>query len=281
MKFRITDNVSGKTLVISGDKAPTEQEAEQLFQQSGVREQPKQGGILQGKALPIGGAVTGGLVGGLLGPGGAAAGAGAGYMGGDVIRKILGGMTGQQNQPSEPLQNIGETALGAGVSGVLGYGGNVAGNLGKEIITGAIGSKSFSPIKIASWLREQAVGKAGNLNTTKLLEAGDKLAASFPDAQETWNALKPTISKSMPASDLLYKMSNVFGQAYSRTGAVKDTANASLMNQLYQGGKQVIAQQAPEVAKYTTGMRNILSAPQNIQKLTWLLAKLGLAKGAF
>jgi len=38
MKYRITDQVTGKTLVISGDSPPTEQEAEELFQQSGIRE---------------------------------------------------------------------------------------------------------------------------------------------------------------------------------------------------------------------------------------------------
>ena len=37
MKYRITDNQSGKTLVINGDAPPSEQEAEQLFQESGIR----------------------------------------------------------------------------------------------------------------------------------------------------------------------------------------------------------------------------------------------------
>lgn len=37
-KYRITDNQSGKTLVINGATEPSEQEAEQLFQQSGIRD---------------------------------------------------------------------------------------------------------------------------------------------------------------------------------------------------------------------------------------------------
>lgn len=51
-KYRITDQQSGRTLVISGDAPPTEQEAEQLFNQSGIREQSTQSSFGQLLGLP-------------------------------------------------------------------------------------------------------------------------------------------------------------------------------------------------------------------------------------
>lgn len=43
-KYRITDSVTGKTVVVSGDGAPSEQEAEQIFADAGVRaEEPSSG----------------------------------------------------------------------------------------------------------------------------------------------------------------------------------------------------------------------------------------------
>jgi len=39
-KFKLTDNETGKTVVVSGDSAPTEAEAEQIFNDAGLRSQP-------------------------------------------------------------------------------------------------------------------------------------------------------------------------------------------------------------------------------------------------
>lgn len=237
--------------------------------------------LLESKAIPVGGSIIGGLIGSILGPVGAAGGAGAGYMGGDVIRKEIGQLTGVQNQPQDVKQNVGETMGQSALASLIGLGAGATGQAIKTVIPAVAATKSLSPIKIASWLRDQAATKAGNVTTEKLIEAGDKFVIRNPLAQKVWDTFKPTITEKMSAKELLGRMSQVFGQAYSRGGTVKDTAQAELLNQLYQAGKSTLAQQAPEVAKYTTGMRQILTAPKTIQNLTWLLAKLGLAKGAF
>jgi hypothetical protein len=200
-------------------------------------------------------------------------------VGGDVIKKQLGSLLGIQNQPTNPTQNIGETAGGGALSALLGLGAGAVGGAAKTVATGAIGAKSISPIKIASFLRDQAAGKAGSISTEGLIKAGDKYAEINPLAKEVWDVFKPTISTKMEVKDLLNRMSQVFSQGYTKSGTVRDTAQAELMNQIYQAGKGTLKTQAPEVAKYTSGMRQILTAPKQIQSIAWLLAKLGLARG--
>lgn len=255
MKFRITDNISGKTLTISGDKAPTEQEAEELFASSGIREQA-QPQVPQQKY--------------------------------DLISLLQQGVQqGVQNASQNALVGAGPipTAIaGRPEQKAAAVAGPLVGMLGLAVepaIAGAVATHSLSPIKIASWLRDQAANKAGNINATKLIQVGNEFAKRNPLAQDVWDVFKPTITEKMPAKELLAKMTQVFGQAFTRGGSVKDTAQGELMNQLYQAGKSTLAQQAPDVAKYTTGMRQILTAPKTLQNVTWLLAKLGLARGAF
>lgn len=296
-KFKITDNQSGKTLVISGDSPPTDQEAEQLFQQSGIRgmtgsqalakqvplnqpipENPPTDNpfaplaqflnpnvikysqnalqqIGQGNLTPTKPNVTQALapLGGPLG-------------------NLLFGVPNQQAAGMELASDVqGAKAIAGGVGGAI----NTVGNMGK----GIMGAKSINPIKIMGYLRDQAVNKAGNVSTKGLIKAGDQFVADNPLAQDIWDTFKPTITKKMPASDLLRKMTQVFGNAYTKTGDVRVDAGSGLMNQLYQAGKTVMKEQAPEVAKYTSGMRQAITAPKNIQKVATLLAKLGLAKG--
>jgi hypothetical protein len=255
-KFRITDNQSGKTLTISGDKAPSEQEAEELFKSSGIREQAQPQGSTQ-KPFDLMGLLQSSVQSGIQNaPQNALVG------GGPIPTALFG-------RPEQKAVAVAGPAVGA------------ASLMAAPAITGALATKSLSPIKIASWLRDQAAGKAGQINTQKLIEAGDKYTEINPLAKEVWNIFKPTITGSMSAKDLLNRMTQVFGQAYTRSGSVKDSAQGELMNQLYQGGKTALQQQAPEVAKYTSGMKQILTAPKQLQNITWLLAKLGLAKGAF
>lgn len=244
-QYKITDNQSGKTLVISGDAPPTDQEAEQLFQESGIRGQGNSFNLMDYLKSS------------------AQKGAQLSLAGGGPIPTFLAGT------PEQKVAAVAGPAVGA------------AGLAMEPTLAGIAATKSINPMKVLSYLRNEAVNKAGELDTTKLIEAGEKFAANNPFAKADWEMLKPTISSSMPASDLLYKMTNVFGNAYTKGGAVRTPDQAQLLNQLYQGGKGIISEQAPEVAKYTAGMRNVLSAPENIQKITWLLAKLGLAKSAF
>ena len=71
-KYRITDSVSGKTLTISGDSPPTDQEAEQLFTDSGVRAQQQPQKSLAERAMGLlpkkeNISNVGGIIGGALG----------------------------------------------------------------------------------------------------------------------------------------------------------------------------------------------------------------------
>ncbi len=303
MKFRITDNVSGKTLVISGDKAPTDQEAEQLFQQSGVRDtqvpdltqgQSQQNPLQRftGAMAPISNFLMPNVVSGAqenlqkIGAGNltptapTSLGQGAQMFGASALGPLGETLFGTDKQKTQQAGNreMASTLLGAlGLAGGASAAVQSATNIGKGITA----TKSVSPIKILSYLRDQAAGKAGKITTEGLIKAGDNYVQMNPLAQDVWDTFKPTISKEMSAKQLLDRMTGVFGQAYSRSGAVKDTAQAELMNRLYGAGKVAMKTQAPEVAKYTTGMRQILTAPKTIQSLAWLLAKLGLARGAF
>lgn len=293
MKYRITDQVSGKTLVISGDKPPTEQEAEELFGQSGIRQpaqtQPQQN-LLQkaaGVMAPISAALMPDVV-NIAQRELQKVGAGdfsvqppsLREVGAEAFGPIGTFLLGSERQ-KERTKAAAETA--GTLQGVLGIAGGVnsaAQGVG-NVVKGAVATKSLSPIKIASFLRTQAANKAGDITTTGLIKAGEEYVKLNPLAKDTWDVFKPAISEKMPTTELLKQMSTVFGNAYSKGGSVRDTAQAQLMNELYQAGKTAISQQAPEVAKYTGGMRQILSAPGNLQKLTWLAAKLGLARGAF
>jgi len=125
-KFKITDNQTGKTVTVSGDMAPTEQEAENIFRQAGLRgEQPEPSSI-----PAIAGSIIGGTTGLALGPLGALAGAGVGAAAGESIAGAVRGLQGESLPPEEELQRLG-TETKKGVAGELfGLGlGQVAGRV--------------------------------------------------------------------------------------------------------------------------------------------------------
>lgn len=91
-KFKITDKKTGRTITISGDKPPNEEQVKELFKKAGSEKQEPQQfgsplmnllakaqtGLAETEALPVSGAVLGGILGG---PPGAGIGATAGEVG--------------------------------------------------------------------------------------------------------------------------------------------------------------------------------------------------------
>ena len=322
-KYRITDNVSGKTLVISGDNPPTEQEAEELFQSSGVRnnnetqptqsdnQQPLERAVAKTGLFDI--PVLGGILRGaenstesygrMVG--------GAGYESLRALKSVLGDKNAYVNQETgktnenpflsqEDLaklsqqdnkgalipvskEGLGRTvnfmstaATAKSIPNIVKGGVDIATGGVKnatELINNIKGANSINPSKVVGYARNKAAEAAGELNTEQLIKAGDEFISKNPLAKDTWETFKPTITSKMDTKDLLDRMSNIFGQAYTRGGDVRSTAEAGLMNKLYGAGKSVIKDQAPNVAKYTDQFRFLYNLPKTTQKATWLALK--------
>lgn len=119
-KYEIRDNITGRTVVVEGNHAPTEQEAEQIFNEAGLRTvntsvdsqpemQDQTDDRFLGGALPIAGGILGGATGAIGGLGVGSvplgvAGAGIGAGGGYVLEDLLGDYFGAQEQ--DPMQNL-------------------------------------------------------------------------------------------------------------------------------------------------------------------------------
>ena len=209
MKYRITDQQTGRTLVISGDSPPTEQESEQLFQQSGIRKQvqpQEQGGFLQSKTIPVIGSILGGGIGALAGPATGIAGAGAGYAGGDIARKSLMNLLGM-SQIQTPIESVTETTKGAGTMAGLQATGV---GLGKVL-------PYLNPFKTAGALRNIATKKATEkgieISGNEIVSAVDKIVEKAPtvwkeDVVKLAETAKKTFSgKNIDISSILEKKS--------------------------------------------------------------------------
>jgi hypothetical protein len=165
-------------------------------------------------------------------------------------------------------------------SGLVAGATDLAATTGVNAIKGALnfaknaaGAGSLNPFKVVGYARNQALDAAGNLDTSKVISAGEKYVENNPLAKEVWDTFKPVTGKSMSAGDLTYKMSKVWDVAYDKSGDVKNQAAAKLFNELYQAGKSVIKEQAPEVAKNNALFKILYDAPKTAQKATWLALK--------
>lgn len=127
------------------------------------------------------------------------------------------------------------------VSGVKNIGTKIAGGLPPITTSGSIAA------------RKAAAAIAEPLDTSSLIKAGDKYAENInPAAAKAWNTLKPAIASSTSASDLLEKLTDWGSKAYTQSGDVRAIAEGQLKNHLYKEGRNIIADQAPDIAKYTT-----------------------------
>lgn len=243
MKYRITDNQSGKTLVINGDAPPSEQEAEQLFQESGIRngKQEKQSFDVMKYIQES-----------------AQKGAQLSLAGGGPIPTFLGGTPGQKAVAvAGPV--IGATGLGVGA--LMSY---------------------LNPQNIAN-LQKEAENKVKNFDISSTIEAGNEYVKRHPEATDQWNTVKQGLENIKGNVGQLNRTISEWGpQTYTTSGETRSKAESMLYRVLSQAGRSAIKQQAPDVAKYTDRFRFILKdLPQGLsaaQKASWLLLKLTGAK---
>ena len=155
-------------------------------------------------------------------------------------------------------------------------------SVGGEKLSEAWQAKSINPTEIAGFMREKAAEATPTLDTSKIIQAGERWAKLDPQSADAWNELKSGITKDMNTKDVLDVLTAWGKRAYTTSGEIKDKAAASLMNQIYSAGRETIKEQAPEVAKYTANLRAIKELPDTMkaaQKGTWLLLKLlGIGK---
>ena len=308
-RFRITDNQSGKTLVISGDSAPTEQEAEDLFNQSGIRQQssgqmtPEQALAKQfplNQSIPQGQPPSGLLpqlsnflmpnvvkyaqsnlqqIGqGNLTPTRPQINADSGV---DLLMSILGpgaqqvaGFTGLGSE-AERQKNMGARELAQTFQLVRSVAGATGGLINKtgETIRNIAETKSINPFTVTGHAREKAIEAAGKLDTSSIIEAGEKYVKNNELAKEVWEIFKPSTGANLSAKDLIYKMSKVWDVAYDKSWDVRNQAAAKLFNELYQAGKNVIRTQAPNISSQNAIFKLLYDAPKNVQRATWLALK--------
>lgn len=135
----------------------------------------------------------------------------------------------------------------------------------KDLLTNI--PKSFNKQAIA-----EARSAAANLvdkkvSTQKFLEVGDKFVTQDPTAKKLWETqLRPALEgvKELSIPDLL-EQTKVWNDAYTSAGKVGKTALAGINDALARAAKQVIRDEAPEVAKQTAklaklyGMENFFS----------------------
>lgn len=134
------------------------------------------------------------------------------------------------------------------------------------------------------WLNKGATAAAveatGNLETKAIIRAGEEFIKHEPAAKALWKTVKPTIKDVTPAKDLMSKMYDVWKKAYNVKGDVKGNAESQLYNKLFGAGRKVIEEQAPKLSKEISKLKFMHELPKQTAKITWLLAKLGLAKNA-
>ena len=134
------------------------------------------------------------------------------------------------------------------------------------------------------WLNKGATAAAvkatGNLDTKAIIKTGEEFITHEPAAKALWKTVRPTIKDVTPAKDLMSKMYDVWKKAYNVKGDVKGNAEAQLYNKLFGAGRKIIEEQAPKLSKEISKLKFMHELPKQTAKITWLLAKLGLAKNA-
>ena len=220
MKYRITDSKSGKTLVISGDAPPSEQEAEQLFSSSGIRGEMTQDNIITNEMVNRGELPQNQQEvypqqqpSKLQGFSGAMAPI-ANFLMPNVVKNVQENLQkiGEGNMlPTKPsFQSVAASALGGGapvgetllgtpeqkqrqaasrevattLQGVLGAAGLAQG--GVNAISGAIRAKSLSPSRIATATREKMIeGSKADISPDEVknafIKAGENASGGIRD----------------------------------------------------------------------------------------------------
>lgn len=210
--------------------------------------------------------------------GGTSAGAGLGAAGGQALKLTLkkGGVKSLYELPT--IGEVGSIAL----KGAEYYALDKIFTAGSKFVSEAWQAKTLNPGKIASFMREKVTEITPTLDVSKIIEVGDRWARLDPASADIWEELKPALTQNMPTKDLLDMLTGWGGRTWNLMGNQKDKAASELMKHIYGAGRDVILEQAPQVAEYTASLKNIKDLPgvmKGVQKGTWLLLKLfGIGK---
>lgn len=312
-KYRITDNQSGKTLVISGDTPPTEQEAEQLFQQSGIREQrmtPQQAlakqvplvpeqkinPIIQaaGKAqeflgnsplLPM---LTSGAARAALPIPGISSGVGA--MVGERAKQSLqeGGPVAALKMAIPSLEQnpdvrneIVKSGLGAAATDIALTGAG-------KVVKSALDAKSVNPFKIVGNIRAKEVAAVNPLTEQESIELGKQImekaqkapAAFREDAIKLAETYVNDFKSGKSIADIFDAKKNASAVGYiAQSGAKVRGADAWMEREAASVMNNVLKIKAPKAKAADALFSFLYSAPKTVQKASWLLAKLRVGMG--
>ena len=126
------------------------------------------------------------------------------------------------------------------------------------LVKGGIITLKNLPSKIFHGGANQARAEmAKNLtaNTKPLIEAGDNYVRTIdPAASKIWEILKPAIKETTSVPELLKKLTYWGNKAYTKSGDKRAITEGLLKSHLYETGRELIKDQAPEIAKLTSQM---------------------------
>jgi hypothetical protein len=127
-----------------------------------------------------------------------------------------------------------------------------------------------------------AAAQGVKLNTQPIIDAGEKYVTSVnPAAKKSWDVLKPALTKTTNADDLLKIISDWGDKAYTNSGDVRAIAEGQLKNNLYQAGRNLMRQETPEVAKYTTEISKKMGTKKLLSNAGSLAGKAAVTGGTF
>jgi len=185
---------------------------------------PQKGALekfLTGETIPIASSILGGVIGTAgAGPVGGVAGGGLGMYGGTQLKNVLASLAGYKEF------NAGES---------------VESGMNKATIDMALRTL-FGHKKIFGQLRDVVSGSnAVPIDTTPIIQAGDKYASNNPLVKETWKKIKGSIGDEISEANLLDKL-KVWGSGFKVTGGAKDTGLGQLYANLYSQGRPLLSQ---------------------------------------
>jgi hypothetical protein len=298
--YKITDNVTGKTVTVSGDTAPTEADAEGIFQQAGLREtaaQPKsfqeafggrpvpekaqwnapqqpnpllkaaagvQNFLGQSEALPIAGAIATRAATGVPGLSSF-----LGASGGERLKQSMaeGGPMAMLKALIPSLEQNPEVRNKVLQSGLVAGGTDLA-------LTGL--GKILTPMKTVGNIQKGQIASETTKGTTvsgdKIVESVKNAAKNITPDRETKlaalveDAVSKYGGKQIPLNDAMEIMRNA-GDAYSAAGKVGKTAVAKFQNAIFSGIRSQLPSNINTTQKF---MSFLYKAPKALRSAAYI-----------
>lgn len=251
-KFKITDPQSGKTVTISGDSAPTQQEAEEIFNAAGLRNslppQPQDlgGKILKGvgEAAPVVLPLVAGAAGAIAGPVGSAVGAGAGTGAGLAVKRSIEQLQGRQTQT--PGQLATESVVAPLAAGALDFVGGKALNLAGKVLNPF---KTIGEYRAAKILELEGKKIAGDDLIVALEKGTEKIS---PTMKTYWDKTLAFAKQMYGGKELtidqVVNLNTTANQAFTAAGKTGKGATAMFNRVLGDELKRQLEINAPKVA---------------------------------